>query len=114
MPWKPKSHAQRTRPLVPRVKDDRAGSTARGYGSQWQKARLGYLAHHPLCRHCEAEGRTEPATVVDHIKAHKGDMALFWDTANWQPLCKRHHDEKTAREDGAFGRRKPGETHGGG
>lgn len=27
-------------------------------------------------------------------------MALFWDEANWQPLCKPCHDQKTAREDG--------------
>ena len=41
---------------------------------------------------CEARGRVEPATVVDHIIAHKGDLKLFWDSANWQPLCKPHHD----------------------
>jgi hypothetical protein len=23
---------------------------------------------------------------------------LFWDCGNWQPMCKRHHDSKTARE----------------
>lgn len=45
------------------------------------------------------------ATVVDHITPHGGDVALFWDVANWQGLCKAHHDEKTAREDGGFGNR---------
>lgn len=44
------------------------------------------------------------ATVVDHITPHKGDKALFWQRANWQPLCKRCHDIKTAIEDGGFGR----------
>lgn len=41
-----------------------------------------------------------PATVVDHIIPHRGDLssAAFWDETNWQPLCKRHHDRKTARE----------------
>ena len=43
------------------------------------------------------------ATVVDHIIPAKGSPELFWDEANWQPLCKYHHDAKTAREDGAFG-----------
>ena len=31
------------------------------------------------------------ASVVDHIKPHKGDKALFWDQANWQPLCASCH-----------------------
>lgn len=45
-----------------------------------------------------------PATVVDHVIPHKGDKKFFWDENNWQPLCKRHHDIKTATEDGGFGR----------
>lgn len=44
------------------------------------------------------------ANVVDHIKPHRGDKVLFWDSANWQPLCKECHDRKTATEDGGFGR----------
>ena len=47
---------------------------------------------HPLCVMCQADGRVEPATVVDHIKPHRGDSAMFWDRSNWQSLCKRHHD----------------------
>ena len=39
------------------------------------------------------------ATVVDHIKPHRGDQKLFWDQNNWQPLCKEHHDRKTLNED---------------
>lgn len=46
------------------------------------------------------------AEVVDHIQSHKGDMRLFWDESNWQPLCKRHHDIKTASEDGGFGNKR--------
>ncbi len=48
------------------------------------------------------------ADVVDHIIPHKGDQSLFWDSSNWQPLCKHHHDQKTAREDGGFGRAHAG------
>jgi shikimate kinase len=33
----------------------------------------------------------EVATVVDHIKPHRGDQALFWDKNNWQPLCTHCH-----------------------
>lgn len=81
----------------------RGSSSQRGYDSKWRKARLAYLQSHPLCVECEKEGRVEPATVVDHIKPHRGDKKLFWDKNNWQPLCERHHDIKTAREDGGFG-----------
>ena len=81
----------------------RPSARERGYTTAWEKARAAYLRKHPLCRECEAQGRFVPATVVDHIKPHKGDMKIFWDSANWQPLCKQCHDRKTAREDGAFG-----------
>lgn len=82
----------------------------RGYGSRWQRVRRGFLAAHPLCAACAAEGAVREATVVDHIEPHKGDQGLFWDRSNWQPLCKTHHDRKTAREDGGFGNavRRPG------
>ena len=74
------------------------------YGRWWQRARLSYLAQYPRCVKCLAKnGRPEPATVVDHIIPHKGDLNLFRDVSNWQPLCKRHHDKKTATE-GAFGK----------
>jgi 5-methylcytosine-specific restriction protein A len=45
-----------------------------------------------------------PATVCDHIVPHKGDERLFWAEENWQSLCFHHHSEKTAQEDGGFGR----------
>lgn len=83
----------------------RGTSAQRGYGSRWQKARRTYLDRNPLCVHCTAEGKTVVATVVDHIIPHKNDQALFWDTANWQALCKACHDRKTATEDGGFGNR---------
>lgn len=85
--------------------DARRGSAhERGYTSAWQKARIHFLRAHPLCVAHQQLDEVEPATVVDHIKPHKGDKALFWDRANWQPLCKSCHDSKTAREDGGFGR----------
>jgi 5-methylcytosine-specific restriction protein A len=73
------------------------------YGSRWQKARAGYLAHHPLCREHEQLGQYIQATVVDHITPHKGNIELFWSRDNWQPLCAVCHNAKTAREDGGFG-----------
>ena len=82
-----------------RDNDRRRGSSAsRGYGSRWQKAREAYLGRHPLCAQCRALGRIVPATVVDHIVQHKGNHELFWDSGNWQVLCKPCHDRKTGGE----------------
>ena len=74
-----------------------AGS--RGYNRAWQKARRQYLDANPLCVKCMEEGRYVKATVVDHIKPHRGDESLFWDRSNWQSLCKKCHDKKTWTED---------------
>lgn len=75
----------------------RGSAAARGYDRRWREARGMFLREHPLCAACYAEGVLTPATVVDHIIPHRGDQRLFWDKNNWQPLCKRHHDEKTGR-----------------
>ena len=58
----------------------------------WRRQARAYLGAHPLCAMCEATGRTTMATVVDHVKPHKGDEALFFDETNWQSLCKPCHD----------------------
>lgn len=73
--------------------------------------------------HCQHDGILTAATVVDHVIPHRlkqaidsGDPArieaarkLFWDSdGNWCSLCKRHHDIKTATEDGGFGRQRVG------
>ena len=98
MPHLPKQH----RPTTP-FAGPRPSASARGYNSRWRKARKHYLSLHPLCVLCKAEGKTTPATVVDHVKPHRGDEELFWDEGNWQAACKPHHDRKTASEDGGFG-----------
>jgi 5-methylcytosine-specific restriction protein A len=77
---------------------ERPSASARGYGARWRRARLAFLARHPLCATCQAEGRLVPATDVDHVVPHRGDQRLFWDESNWQGLCKPCHDAKTARE----------------
>jgi len=71
---------------------DGESSAQRGYGYKWQQARLVFLREHPLCKMHMDLGRVVPATVVDHIQPHKGDLKLFWDRKNWQPLCKSCHD----------------------
>ncbi len=74
-------------------------ASKRGYDRRWRKAREVFLNTYPLCVKCKAEGRLVKATVVDHIKPHKGNQELFWDKSNWQPLCKHCHDVKTMTED---------------
>jgi 5-methylcytosine-specific restriction endonuclease McrA len=88
---------------------DRERGTAheRGYDSKWNKARLEFLAIHPLCVKCTELGLTVGATLVDHIIPHKGDKKLFWRRSNWQSLCKPCHDFKTATEDGGSWRPQP-------
>lgn len=76
------------------------------YGYRWQQAREGWLRKNPLCIRCERAGLKKPATVVDHIQPHRGDMVLFWDRSNWQSLCTHCHSsykqrlEKSGREAG--------------
>ncbi|WP_223639237.1 HNH endonuclease signature motif containing protein [Rhodobacter sp. TJ_12] len=65
---------------------------------RWKRASAAFLKAHPLCADCGALGVVEAATEVDHIERHMGDARKFWDKGNWQPLCKRCHSRKTARE----------------
>jgi len=91
------------------LEQDRASSHERGYTRAWQRARGAYLREHPLCECAEHVGRDDApaATVVDHIRPHRGDRELFWDRDNWRAMAKPCHDRKTARQDGGFGRRRP-------
>lgn len=59
---------------------ERKSASGRGYNSKWQRARKRFLKEHPLCCKCEEEGKYVRATIVDHIKPHRGDPILFWDT----------------------------------
>ena len=64
---------------------------------RWRDARFRHLQQHPLCVKCEKQSKVVIAKVVDHINDHKGDYDLFWDESNWQSLCTKHHNSKTAR-----------------
>lgn len=60
------------------------------YTRRWRKAATRFIELNPLCVMCAP--RVVPATVVDHVIPHRGDMALFWDEKNWQSLCAPHHN----------------------
>lgn len=74
--------------------------------TRWRKLRLIHLGAAPLCRMCADEGRITAATVCDHIKPHKGDVALFYDPANLSSLCKHCHDRHKQSEE-RTGKAKP-------
>jgi len=61
--------------------------------ARWQKLRAWKLARDPMCEQCAAEGRTTPATLVDHIVPLKdgGDPMLV---DNLQSLCASCHARK--------------------
>lgn len=70
------------------------------YGTRWQKERKVFLMNNPWCVMCKQDTRRMvKANVVDHVRPHKGDMILFWDKANWQSLCRTHHNSVKAREE---------------
>ncbi len=87
---------QRTADRARKIRHDRQRPTARqrGYSREWQKARAAFLLEHPHCIRC-----FRAATVVDHIKPHRGDDVLFWDRTNWQPLCAGCHNRHKQREE---------------
>lgn len=110
MPMKPKKPC--SHPMCPRLTDgkycdehrkthsaDRENASQRGYGRRWQRARARYLRQNPLCVKCLENGQFVEASVVDHIKPHRGNAVLFWDEGNWQSLCKSCHDSKTFQKD---------------
>lgn len=69
----------------------------RGYGAEWDKARVRILARDlHLCQPCLKTGRPTPATEVDHItpKAKGGTD----DDNNLQAICHPCHAAKTKVE----------------
>ncbi|AHB05608.1 hypothetical protein U875_09615 [Pandoraea pnomenusa 3kgm] len=100
----------------PSWRTGKAGSSARGYGADWQRLRAKHLSKHPHCVFCLRDlgmlgmtaaqvilacaerGVPEPVgNIGDHILAHRGDDRLRLDPANVQTLCKRHHDSEKQR-----------------
>ena len=74
----------------------------RGYTNKWVKASANFRRG-KVCVNCEKKGISKMSECTDHIIPHKGDMALFWDIANWQPLCIACNSEKAATEEGGYG-----------
>lgn len=80
--------------------------TKRGKSSQWhslyQTARWrqtskDFLKKYPACFICG-----KPAKIADHIIPHRGDVTLFYDSNNLQPMCWSCHSKKTFVENNFF------------
>ena len=90
--------------------DRRRGSARqRGYDARWERESADFLAL-PENKFC-ACGCGREADMVDHKRAHKGDMALFWDRSNWQPMKRRCNSRKAVREEGGFGKSSRYQAH---
>lgn len=76
----------------------RAADNSKFYNSRtWRNLRKGFLNANPLCVECDRQGEVTAATVADHIvPIARGGAEL--DEKNLQPLCKKCHDSKSARE----------------
>jgi 5-methylcytosine-specific restriction enzyme A len=86
-----------------RVNASRDPIMARLYDSpEWKVLRRDCLRD--AGNRCAVEGCRRRAVIADHKTPHGGEAYLFFDRGNLQALCKPHHDRKTARHDGGFGR----------
>lgn len=65
--------------------------------ARWRRERAIFLKEHPYCYLCGAD-----AKIVDHIHPHHGNLELFWDSNNWQPMCISCHSAKTMRENNYY------------
>ena len=90
--------------MTPR--EPRRSAYARGYTKRWARASVAFRVRYPLCgmrpggippvmSQCHDEGRVTAATQTDHVRPHRGNHALFWDTTNWQALCASCGARKT-------------------
>jgi 5-methylcytosine-specific restriction protein A len=67
---------------------------------RWLSMRRRFLDRNPICQceDCRRDGPPQPARVVHHIVAHRGDRGLFYDWNNLMAMSKPCHDRQTARE----------------
>jgi 5-methylcytosine-specific restriction endonuclease McrA len=72
-----------------------------GRSAKWREYSRAFLAEpgNQICVYC----RTERATVVDHVRAHKGEPRLFWSRRNHAASCVRCNSQKAAATEGGFG-----------
>jgi 5-methylcytosine-specific restriction enzyme A len=87
---------------------NRPNAHDRGYTYRWTRVSREFLWRRRWCIGCLAIGVRSKATLVDHIIPHKGDRALFWSSANWQPCCEWHHNSIKPELERQFAERRIG------
>lgn len=65
--------------------------------SRWRKISKDFLRRYPTCFICG-----KPAKIADHIIPHRGNIELFYDDSNLQPMCWSCHSRKTMKENNNF------------
>lgn len=80
---------------------------SRGYGAEWTQVREVVIKRDMgLCQECKRNGIIKAGKDVDHKVSKAKAAQMGWredqieNVANLEYLCKMHHDEKTARENG--------------
>lgn len=72
--------------------------------ARWQRLRWDVLVRDGFqCQRCQRIEPDSAQLVADHVRAHRGDEALFWDSGNLQCLCRSCHDGAKQRAE-----RRPG------
>ena len=107
MPSKPRTlagilrrrrHADREYNRARRADPERGVEDAVVSKARWKRLCARVLRDEPVCRACAAEGRSQPATTVDHVVPVRVRPDLAFDRANCQPLCTPCHNAKTLAE----------------
>jgi 5-methylcytosine-specific restriction protein A len=92
------------RKTIPKEKQTGRKYRAEWYDTRrWRAERLQHLQQNPLCVHCIENDIITPATILDHIKniasyKESDREQAFWNANNWQGLCTRCHNKKSAKE----------------
>ena len=81
------------------TKTMRSDRARHGYGRKWNVKSQKWLMTHRLCAHRDRNPDicVGVATDVDHINGWTTQRE-FWDSRNWQALCKPCHGRKTGFE----------------
>lgn len=65
--------------------------------ARWKRMSKDFLQKYPKCFVCGAK-----ATIADHIVPHRGNLELFFNEDNLQPMCWSCHSRKTFKENNNF------------
>lgn len=81
----------------------RSKEQRRRYGNHWKRTRDAFLAEHPFCEMCRAEGRVTSADTVHHVVPVSEGGSGEWD--NLMALCHVCHSRLHAHRGDRWGRR---------